>query len=168
MSTQRVNLWQESVTHWQRGRECRRWQAPQEVIATICGRESVWAWESTVGTHCSFSSLLWHWDEKLHRTTRLCGSHTCTNAQRCICIHKKKHTNTHAQTDLAIGSQRAFFKDPAFEPHWHWYCYLTLCYPDHLFHHVPFLPDSLYGWLLRTTNASISDWPDPAVLLDLQ
>lgn len=68
MSGKRVHRWR-IVTHGQRGRERRRWRAPQEVIATICGRESVWAWESRVGTlqlHQFALALTQHCSTRLH------------------------------------------------------------------------------------------------------
>lgn len=106
MSRQRVNLWQEAVTQGQRGRERWRWRAPQEVIATICGRASMWAWESRVGTHCSSTSLLWHRDETLRRTTRLHVALTHAQIQEDVHTHTHTHTWPRAATEHFSSIQR--------------------------------------------------------------
>lgn len=105
-SRQRVNL----VTRGQRGSQRRRWRAPQEVIATICVREPMGAWESRVGTlHAAApTSLFWHRDETPHCTTRLhvALSHA-RNAGRCTL-----RARTHAHTRFV--PRAAAERDPRF------------------------------------------------------
>lgn len=181
LSRQKREHWRVCYNEDREQRQRWRWRAPQEVIATICGRELMWAWESRVGTHTAAPPVCFGTGMKCYIT--LPDYMWLSHMHRREEIHT--HTNVHS---LGLGQPRSI---QHFKPADIKRCYLTLCCPERLFNRASFLPGSLYGWLCRMRTASVpcglatnqscntdrgnkskeqslqSKWPNPAVLKGL-
>lgn len=128
----------------------RRWLLPSV-------GESWWGPGRAGWAHCSSTSLLWHRNQMLHRTTRLHVALTHAQMQGDAYAHTRTYTWPQAAAEH-------FLRIQSFNPAdmnaviWH-FAVLNIRFT------ISCLPQNLYGWLHREKHLSFVVWPSTKVAM---